>query len=88
MDPEEGKMKIDTLTSMIELAENNKKMDKEAYTEGLKESWQTHKQWQQDCTEDLDLGAAKNSHLTRIKKRIEKIESELQTLGVDINNLD
>ena len=67
MDPEEGKMKIDTLDSMIELAENNLKMDQASYVESLKDSWQTHQEWKEACTHDLDLGDAKNGHLTRIK---------------------
>ena len=46
MDPEEGKTKIETLNSMIELAENNLKLDKDGYIQGLKDSWDTHQQWQ------------------------------------------
>ena len=59
MDPEEGKMKIEFLTSMIELAENNKKIDKPSYIESLKDSWSTHQEWKEQCTEDLDLGNSK-----------------------------
>lgn len=88
MDPEEGKMKIETLTSMIELAENNLKMDKDGYVEGLKDAWAAHKEWQQTWAEDMDLGTAKNGHITRIKKRAEKIEAELKKYGVDPNMLE
>lgn len=87
MDPEEGKMKIETLTAMIELAEGSKLHNKEDYIDSLKESWKNHHEWMEACEDDDSLGSTKNSHITRIKKRIEKIEEELTSLGVNVENL-
>lgn len=88
MDAEDGKMKIETINSMLELAENGKKMDIDSYKENLKESWKNHHSWLNQCEADDDLGTDKGSHTIRIKKRIEKIETELKSLGVDPSKLE
>ena len=55
--------------------------------ENVKESWNTHQEWLNACQEDESLGAEKKGHVARIKKRIEKIEEELTSLGVNIEDL-
>ena len=55
--------------------------------ESIKEAWKTHQDWLQAWQEDESLGAEKKGHVARIKKRIEKIEEELTSLGVNIEDL-
>lgn len=87
IDEEEGKMKLETIKSMIELAKESKKQTPDQYIDNMKDSWHTHQDWMEACKDDKNLGKDKKFHLNRIKKRIEKIEEELTSMKVDVEKL-
>ncbi|CAI2360065.1 unnamed protein product [Moneuplotes crassus] len=87
LDPEEAKLKIQTLEPLIEVATQALKQNKLEYVDNLKMAWKDHQEWHKACSEDQSLGDAKKSHLTRITKRIDKIKTELKTFGVEVDDL-
>ena len=67
LDQEEAKIKLDTLKSMIDLAEASKRNTPDQYIDSVKDAWSSHQEWLEACKEDDSLGSDKKSHTVRIK---------------------
>jgi len=73
---------MDTLGSMLELAETSKRNTPDQYIDNIKDAWTSHHELLDACKNDDSL-SEKKVHIKRIQKRIETIEAELSSLGID-----